>query len=496
MIHGILTKIAAMIPFNKKNLTQEFATRRRSPDFSAFLYYLPDPDPILRKQGKDISVYRELLSDAHIWACVQSRKAGVTSLEWSIDRGKAKSQQAKIIENVFNRMDLHKIISEILDASVFGFQPMEIMWEYRDGYILPADVEAKPSEWFLFDPDNNLKFRTKENPMGEPLPEKKFLCPKYFASYQNPYGERTLSRCFWPASFKKGGMKFWATLAEKYGTPFLTGKLPRGTAQEEIDAMAESLDNMIQDAIAVIPDDGSVEILQAGGSGANADIHEKLIDKMNAECSKAILGQTLTTEVGSTGSYAASQTHFQVRADLVDSDKIMVERTLNQLIALIFEINWQDKQEMPVFSMWEEEDVDKDLADRDKTLTDCGVKFSKKYYMKSYGFEDEDFDIAETAATPPASGQVSFAAANNVPAAIDELDKLMSSFDDAAAQSEIEKVLNPVLDLIQNAKNPEEAVNLMAEAYPNMDTQKIEDMLTKLIFTSEIFGQLKQRNEL
>jgi hypothetical protein len=47
---------------------------------------------------------------------------------------------------------------------------------------------------------------------------------------------------------------------------------------------------------------------------------EKLIDKMNAEISKAILGQTLTTEIGATGSYAASNTHMAVRQDIIDAD--------------------------------------------------------------------------------------------------------------------------------------------------------------------------------
>ena len=42
---------------------------------------------------------------------------------------------------------------------------------------------------------------------------------------------------------------------------------------------------------------------------------------MNSEISKAVLGQTLTTEIGSTGSYAAANTHMAVRQDIIDADK-------------------------------------------------------------------------------------------------------------------------------------------------------------------------------
>ena len=67
---------------------------------------------------------------------------------------------------------------------------------------------------------------------------------------------------------------------------------------------------------------------------------EKLIDKMNSEISKAILGQTPTTEIGSTGSYAAANTHMAVRQDIIDSDKKLVESVINQLIRWIYEINF------------------------------------------------------------------------------------------------------------------------------------------------------------
>ena len=108
--------------------------------------------------------------------------------------------------------------------------------------------------------------------------------------------------------------------------------------------------------------------------------------------SKAILGQTLTTEIGSTGSYAASNTHMQVRQDIVDSDKKLVEGVINQLIQWIYEINFTNA-EVPVFELYEPEDVDLTLAQRDKILSDTGVKFTKEYFIKNYGLEDEDFDI-------------------------------------------------------------------------------------------------------
>ena len=61
----------------KSKITDEIATRKRALNFYTLANILPDPDIVLRKQGKDITIYKELLCDSHVYACVQSRKSGV-----------------------------------------------------------------------------------------------------------------------------------------------------------------------------------------------------------------------------------------------------------------------------------------------------------------------------------------------------------------------------------------------------------------------------------
>ncbi|MBR6127742.1 DUF935 family protein, partial [bacterium] len=118
----------------KSKITDEIATRKRALNFYSLANILPDPDIVLRKQGKDISIYKELLCDPHVFACVQSRKAGVLSLEWAINRGsEEKDKIAEEIENLLVNIDIHKLISDILDATQFGFQPLEIMWKRDKG---------------------------------------------------------------------------------------------------------------------------------------------------------------------------------------------------------------------------------------------------------------------------------------------------------------------------------------------------------------------------
>ena len=477
----------------KSKITDEIATRKRALNFYTLANILPDPDIVLRKQGKDITIYKELLCDSHVFACVQSRKAGVLSLDWDINRGLDKDENAEEIENLLKKLDVHKLISDILDATQFGFQPLEIMWKRdKSGHVIPARVIAKPPEWFCFDDDNNLKFRTKENYYGELLPDKKFLLVQNNPTYNNPYGERTLSRVFWNVTFKKGGMKFWVIFTEKYGMPHLIGKHPRGATKAETDSLADMLEEMVQDAIAVIPDDSSVEIKEASKS-SSAEIYEKLIDKMNSEISKAILGQTLTTEVGATGSYAAANTHMQVRQDIIDSDKKLVESAINQLITWIYELNFPNS-EVPVFELYAPEDVDLTLAQRDKILSETGVKFTKEYFIKAYGLEEEDFEIKEDIyPINPNFKEFKEQEEETAPLGQQQLEDLFKFLAENELTAQAQKMISPLISLLESCESYEEAYELLTDK--NLKSKKFEESLQKALFLSELQGRSDGLND-
>ncbi len=468
-----------------KKLSDEIATRKRSINFYSLGSYLPDPDIVLRKQGKDVKIYRELFCDPHVFACIQSRKAGVLSLEWEINKGLDKAKDAELVADVLKKLDIYKLINDILDATLFGFQPIEIIWKKVGNYVLPIELKAKPSEWFCFDEENLLKFRTKEHYWGEELPPKKFLCPQNNPSYDNPYGERVLSRVFWPVTFKKGGLKFWVVFTEKYGIPHLIGKHPRGATKEETDNLADLLEEMIQDAIAVIPDDSSVEIQEANKS-SSAEIFEKLIDKMNSEISKAILGQTLTTEIGATGSYAASNTHMAVRQDIINADKKLVEKTINQLIQWIYEINFTNA-EVPVFELYEPEDVDLTLAQRDKILYDTGVKFTKEYFIKTYGLEEDDFDIREDIIPINQNFKQFSEQEEHLLPGQAQIENLYKFITERELNKQSQNMLAPLIDLFESCENYEEAFELLTDK--NLQSKKFEETIQKALFLCELQGR-------
>jgi phage gp29-like protein len=346
-------------------------------------------------------------------------------------------------------------------------------------------IESKPVEWFMFDDENRLRFRSKwDYMMGELLPDKKFLCPSYESTYNNPYGNPLLSSCFWPVTFKKGGLQFWVVFVEKYGMPHVIGKVPPGTKQEDRGRVMEMLDAMVQDAVAVINNDESIEFVSDAGKSASTNAFSQLISYCNDDIAKVILGQTLTTQVGNVGSYAAGKVHATIRQDIVDTDVRLVKQTFNQLIRWITEINWGKVNDYPTFDLWAEEDVDIVRSQRDKTLTEAGVKFTKKYWQNSYGLEPEDFELAPE--PPPVTSTMPMQFAEGKEEGDQDVEDLFIR--NASLHKIGEDLVKGMISFIKSCNNFKEAEEGILNQYKNIDQKLMQEALEQAMFYARIAG--------
>ena len=377
----------------KQKLSKNLLTRTSSNLFS-FLNMLPDPDTVATKATLKISDYRDLLSDAHLYSTVQQRFSSVISLSWQLN-STSNQKVDDFITQFLKSWSLDNLYIQILDAVLFGYSVLEIVWDINSKSYLPAEIQAKPQEWFYFDIDNQLKYSgdniIKDNRNLE-LPPDKFLLVQHSSTYFNPYGEKLLSKCYWPVHFKRSGMQYWLTFLERYGMPFLVASSPAGASEADKLALMDALEKMLLDTTAIVPTDSTVKFLDAGNN-YSSDIYKSYSTFFNSEISKAILSQTLTTEVGTSGSFSASQTHLNVFNNVVFSDKKLIENTLNKLIKLIVDFNFPNVTEYPQFKLFSEKEVREDLAARDKILTEQGLKFTKDYYRNSYNLQPDDFEL-------------------------------------------------------------------------------------------------------
>ena len=387
-------KTKTYYPIKSSSIYDECASAQNAYGMYNLSSRLPNPDAVLRKTGKGIATLRELKSNYQVGACIESRKAGVTGKKWRINKNNCSDEKYAFFNEIFKTIDVHKFIEDILEAPLFGFCPIEVSYEAKNGYIRPIKLTAKPQEWFYFTGNGDFYFNSTEKEVLITKDNPKFLLARHRADFLNPYGECLLSRCFWNVMFINGGMEFWLKFMEKYGTPWAIGKYDRSMSEEEQQQLFTMLKRMIQDAVATIPQDGTVELISAGDKSGSNDIYQSFITKCENNISKVILGQTLTTDVSNKGSFAAANIHQQVRGDLIKNDIRLVETTINDFIQKVNSLNFND-DECVTFEIYDEEETDQSIADRDNKVKNLGVKFTKAYIKKAYGYADEDFELEE-----------------------------------------------------------------------------------------------------
>ena len=156
---------------------------------------LPNPDRVLEKRGQTMAIYRELMSDAHLIATLESRESATMAYDWRIERGECpeflykaiKTWFFSIIERKMRVEDLSRdeLTSNLLDVIYWGYQPAELTWDYFSGLWMPLEITPLPPDWFHFfipsDGVPELRFISKKDMInGEPPPDEwTLICPRF-----------------------------------------------------------------------------------------------------------------------------------------------------------------------------------------------------------------------------------------------------------------------------------------------------------------------------
>lgn len=299
---------------------------------------------LLARGGHDgLRLYQDLARDGHAGSVLRKRRQAVIAREWTVDPGgtsRADKQAAELARAVLKRIKFDEACRGLLGATLTGIAVAEIIWgpveidvpgAGRRTWIVPTAIKPRSARRFVFDRDEKLRLLTREQPsQGEALPDRKFIFPRFWAeTNEDPYGRGLGHDLFWPVYFKRNGMALWNALLEKFGQPFVYAEAPMGLPQGDREALAQSLADIARGAGLVVPAGTLIKFLEAMHAGADGSGHAKLVEVMNAEISKIVLGETLTTEMGAVGSRAASQTHDGVRDELADQDGDLLSGELN-----------------------------------------------------------------------------------------------------------------------------------------------------------------------
>ncbi|MEW5725714.1 MAG: DUF935 family protein, partial [Thermodesulfobacteriota bacterium] len=166
----------------------------------------------------------------------------------------------------------------------------------------------------------------------------------------------------------------------------------------------------------------------------------------------------------------------------------------------------------------EPENLRRDRAERDEILARANPRlvFTKSYYAKHFGLEDDDVEIAEPAASPVALAEAPLGGTGFQPSRTgfqpvgqarglshlaapaptqdiqDALDGLVAAALEAAGLPEL---LGPVSEAIEKADDLEDLGNRLAAVLAGLAPETFQEVLEQCIFVADLAGRAGTRAE-
>lgn len=455
--------------------------------------------------------------DPHLFSQLQTRKNAVTGLDYEVipfDSDDPRDKEiAEFVEAQLGGIEgFEDIMLDLLDEIGKGFAVSEIMWSYDEGHVVVDDIRSRHQKRFFWDSvDDSFKVRTQEAPEGIELPKNKFIVHKYKARSGHPSRAGVLRVVAWMYLFKNYTLKDWVAFCEVFGMPLRLGKYQPGASEDDKRALMQALVAIGADAAGIFPDGTAIEFVNTEKT-SSTDLYERLARYCDEQVSKAILGQTLTSDSGG-GSYAQSKTHNDVRHDLTVADCKAIAATLRRdLIRPLVLYNFGEDKRIPYlrFDAEESEDLTQTATVIGTLIREAGLKVPTSYIYKKFSIPKPEGD--EEVATPPGQtaqgagfGPFSFKAQPGEPIALkagdgaghgtqERVDRLAAAATRKSAGA-FKKAFGPVLKKIENAASLEELRDMMedekavAELFGEMDVSEVEELLQKVMLYANLEGR-------
>jgi phage gp29-like protein len=473
---------------------------------------LPKDDTLLTRGGGSaygLKLYDELERDPKAWEVLEKRKMALTSREWTVtppegDTSRAAKKAADMVRAQLNALGFDQLTKNMLDATNKGLSPNEIMWR-KDGNEIVAEEVVDVEPWifqfkFKPDPDEFLFARCGVRLVtpghfgtGEKVPHRKFLLHRFGAKYNNPWGLGLGTRLFWPIFFKRQGIQFWLSFAERFGTPVPVGKYPNNATAPEKNTLRAALRAFQQEASIMVPQGMEISLLEAAKSGI--DTYERLCKYMDDQIAGIVLGKS--GGVGSGGQLAAAiNVENDVRLELIKADGDLLSDTLNkQIVRWIVDYNMPGAP-YPFVRRVVEEPVDiKAMADTDEKLTRMGYKPTLASIQRRYGGEYIEVAPGTGKAVPKDGADVAEFSEPETPADQAAVDALISSLAGDHLQALASKMLAPIIKGVRESSDHQAALEKLVELFPDVPLDDLQQSLASALFVVDTIGRLAVQQE-
>jgi hypothetical protein len=330
-----------------------------------------------------IELCDSILLDSHLASVIESRVLKIKQSKFKLvdASGKSNPEINKLFEQPwFNSFIYHAIMAKFRGTTVVE------LWDLNPETMELANVNFIEQENLI--PDKGLIVKENGDEKGYSYKEDP-LKPYYIQIGKNK--DLGILKDVAPdALTKKFAKASWAEFVEKYGIPprwVTTDSYSESRENELADMMA----NMVSNHWAVLKGNEKIEVMNSSGA-SSYEIFDKLIDRMNSEMTKRILGQDGTTDANAKGTYGSLRVMQDVSDDRHAADKTDVKDVINS------ELIWRLQLISPVYGVLKNYTFDWDDSKEQTTaeLVDLISKLSAAGFQPDIAFVTDKTGIPIT----------------------------------------------------------------------------------------------------
>lgn len=440
-------------------------------------------------------------ADLHYRSQVQTRRLALEGLDVRVapagDRGLARRMTQGLEEMI--RQDWWGDLTALSDGIAKGYAVGELAWDTSGTEWRPAEVILRPQRWFRYDRDDGRTLRLEDGSLrGTDLVQYGFVVHEPALKAGLPIRAGLARAGAWGYLLKQLALKRWSIAGELSGV-FRIGRYPSGTTQESIEILQQAVAAIGLDGSAVFPDSMDLSVIAPKGANGT-DVQERICRYIDEQISKAVVGQTMTADSGS--SLSQARVHNEVRLDIVDADARALVRTINrQVVRPWVDLNWGPQPVYPQIEMpveWPEDLAALAVALEKLTPLGLGAPLGwvrRKWNVPTPVGAEPLLRVAAT--TPPAATmpvpapqQALQTATPPAPAAPDGIDALIE-----AARADWQADLSPLtapLVAAMAALGPDataaDALALLPDLLGQMDADALAARLAALTTTAHLAG--------
>lgn len=338
--------------------------------------------------------------DLHYAGVLATRKRAVSQIDITVEAASDSADdiaKADMIRTWLKRDELADEVFDMLDAIGKGISFTEIMWDVSEGQLWPERLEWRDPRHFTFE---RRDLRTPMLRGGEdgtqpagPLPGFKFIIAQIKAKSGLPIRSGVARLASWAWMFKAFTQRDWAIFTQTYGQPVRIGKFHESASKEDKATLFRAVANIAGDCAAIVPSSMEIEFVEAKNVTAGSDLYERRADWLDRQVSKAVLGQTNTTDAQSGGiGSGQADVHNEVRGDIEMADCKSLSAVINRdLVRPWIDLEFGPQKAYPrlVIARPKQEDI-KQLTESLAALVPLGLKVQQSEVRDKLGLSDPD----------------------------------------------------------------------------------------------------------